>query len=55
MVITWSLLVLCAGSLHDTGLNRAAIRWLLDSEVTFIPPLWFVLRATEAIFQQLRR
>jgi hypothetical protein len=54
MVFTWVVLALFAGSIHDTGLNKAAFRWLLDSELTFIPPLWVVLRATQVAFHKLR-
>jgi hypothetical protein len=45
MIVVWALLVICAGSVHDTRLNDAAFHWFASSEFTFVPPLWLVLRA----------
>lgn len=48
MIVVWALLVICAGSMHDTRLNDAAFHWFANSEITFVPPLWLVLRALRA-------
>lgn len=48
MIVIWALLVICAGSMHDTRLNDAAIHWFANSEIELIPPLWLVLRALRA-------
>ena len=55
MFSIWILLAICAGSMRDSRLNAAAVRWFLDSELVIVPPLWLILRAAQIVLNNWKR
>ena len=51
----WLVLTIGVGSLGDTNLDRAALGWLFDAEISLVLPLWLGLRAVSVGIALVRR
>lgn len=49
MFLFWAVLADGVGSMHDNQLNIALLHWSLETELTFILPIWIVLRTINFI------